>query len=102
MRIYIYILIMALTTYLIRMLPITVFRKEIKNKYVKAFLKYIPIVCLTAMTVPAIFMATEHLASGIAAFAVAVVLALCKRSLVVVAAGSCAAVFIIEWIITFI
>lgn len=99
MKIYSYILVMALTTYLIRMLPLTVFRKEIKNKYIKAFLKYIPVACLTAMTVPAMFMATENLASGIAAFAVAVVLALCKRSLVVVAAGSCAAVFITELIV---
>ncbi len=102
MSIYAYILVMALTTYLIRMLPMTVFRKEIKNKYIKAFLKYIPVSCLTAMTVPAIFMATEHLVSGIAAFAVAVILALCKRSLVVVAAGSCAAVFITELIISLI
>ena len=99
MRVLIYILIMALTTYLIRMLPLTVFKKEIKNKHVKAFLKFIPVVCLTAMTVPEMFLATGNLISGIIAFAVAVVLALNKRSLVVVAAGSCAAVFIAELII---
>ena len=97
--IYIYILVMALTTYLIRMLPLTVFKKEIKNRYIKAFLKFIPVCCLTAMTVPAIFMSTGYLISGIAAFLVAVVLALFKRSLVVVAAGSSAAVFITELII---
>lgn len=99
MRVFIYILIMALTTYLIRMLPLTVFKKEIKNKYVKVFLKFIPVVCLTAMTVPALFLATEHLISGIIAFVAAVILALNKRSLVIVAAGSCAAVFITELII---
>ena len=99
MRICIYILIMALTTYLIRMLPITVFRGEIKSKYLKAFLKYIPVACLTAMTIPAIFTSTEYLLSGIEAFLVAVILALCKRSLVVVAAGSCLAVLITEWVI---
>lgn len=97
--IYIYIIAMALTTYLIRMLPLTVFKKEIKNRYIKAFLKFIPVCCLTAMTVPAIFMSTEYLISGLAAFLVAVILALLKRSLVVVAAGSSAAVFITELII---
>ncbi len=97
--IYIYILVMALTTYLIRMLPLTVFKKEIKNRYIKAFLKFIPVCCLTAMTIPAIFMSTEYLISGIAAFLVAVILALFKRSLVVVAAGSSAAVFITEFLI---
>ena len=97
--IYFYLAAMALTTYLIRMLPLTVFRKEIKNRYIKAFLKFIPVCCLTAMTIPAIFTSTEHLVSGIAAFLVAVVLSLCKRSLVVVAAGASAAVFITEIII---
>ncbi len=97
--IYIYIIAMALTTYLIRMLPLTIFKREIKNKYIRAFLKFIPVCCLTAMTVPAIFMSTEYLLSGIAAFVAAVILALCKRSLVVVAAGSSIAVFITELII---
>lgn len=97
--IYLYLLAMAITTYLIRMLPLTVFRGEIKNRYIKAFLKFIPVCCLTAMTIPAIFTSTGYLASGITAFAVAVVLALCKRSLVVVAAGASAAVFVTELII---
>ena len=97
--IYLYIATMAITTYLIRMLPLTVFRKEIKNRYIKAFLKFIPVCCLTAMTVPAIFTTTGNLASGIVAFVVAVVLALYRRSLVVVAAGTSAAVFITELII---
>ncbi len=97
--IYLYLLTMALTTYLIRMLPLTVFRGEIKNRYIKAFLKFIPVCCLTAMTIPAIFTSTEYLASGIAAFLVAVILALCKRSLVVVAAGASASVFVSELII---
>lgn len=97
--IYLYIATMALTTYLIRMLPLTIFRGEIKNRYIKAFLKFIPVCCLTAMTIPAIFTSTEFLVSGIAAFLVAVILSLCKRSLVVVAAGASAAVFITEFII---
>ncbi len=97
--IYLYIVTMALTTYLIRMLPLTVFQREIKNRYIRAFLKFIPVCCLTAMTVPAIFTSTGYLVSGIAAFVVAVILALFKRSLVVVAAGASAAVFLTELII---
>ena len=100
--IYFYLLAMALTTYLIRMLPLTVFRREIKNRYIRAFLKFIPVCCLTAMTIPAIFTSTSHIVSGIAAFVVAVILALCKRSLVVVAAGTSAAVFITEIILKYI
>ena len=102
MSVYLYIAVMALTTYLIRMLPLTVFRKEIKNKYIRAFLRFIPVCCLTAMTVPAIFLATPHLISGIVAFLVAVVLAFFRRSLVVVAAGCSAAVFIVEILISLI
>ena len=100
--IYLYILAMALTTYLIRMLPLTIFKKEIKNRYIKAFLKFIPVCCLTAMTVPSIFTSTSYLVSGIAAFATAVILALCRRSLVVVAAGASAAVFTTEIILKYI
>ncbi|MBQ6816063.1 MAG: AzlD domain-containing protein [Clostridia bacterium] len=99
MNIYIYIAVMAVTTYLIRMVPLVLLKKDIKNKYFRAFLKYIPVCCLTAMTVPAIFYATNSIISGIAAFLVAVLLALFKRDLVTVAAGSCIAVFITEQIL---
>lgn len=102
MSIYLYIAAMALTTYFIRMLPLTVFRKEIKNKFIRAFLRFIPVCCLTAMTVPAIFFATPHLISGIVAFLVAVALAFFKKSLVIVAAGCSLGVFLTELIITLI
>lgn len=98
MGIYKYIAVMAITTYLIRMLPLTFFRKEIKNKYIKSFLKYIPVSCLTAMTVPAIFTATGNIVAGIAAFIAAVILALYKKSLVTVAAGCCAAVLLTDFL----
>ena len=96
MNLYIYILAMAVTTYLIRMLPLTVFRKPIKSRFVKSFLYYVPYAVLAAMTFPAILYGTEHMASGAAALIVAVVLALMKKSLIVVAASSCAAVFLTE------
>ena len=94
--IYLYILVMALVTYLIRMIPLTVFRKKITNTFICSFLYYVPYACLTAMTVPAVFYATQSLLSAFAGVTAAVVLACCKRSLVAVAAGACLAVFIVE------
>ena len=99
MKIYLYILVMAVTTYLIRMLPLVFFKKPIKNRFLKSFLHYVPAVCLTAMTFPAILSATENTISGAIGLAIAVLLALCKKSLMVVAVASCAAVFLAEWII---
>ena len=100
MSIYTYIFTMALTTYLIRVLPLTIFRKPIKSRFLRSFLHYVPYCCLTAMTFPAILYATEHLVSGAIALAVAVLLALKGKSMVLVAAGSCAAVFVAERIMT--
>ena len=99
MNTYIYIAVMAVTTYLIRMVPLVFFRKPIKNRFIRSFLAYVPCACLTAMTFPAILYATNAIISGAVALAVALVAALCKRSLVTVAALSCAAVFVTEWII---
>lgn len=96
---YVYIAVMALTTYLIRMIPLVFFRKEIKNRFVRSFLAYVPCACLTAMTFPAILYSTNAVLSGVIALAVALIAALCKRSLVTVAALSCAAVFVTELII---
>ena len=97
---YIYIAVMAIITYLIRMIPLVFFRKEIKSRFIRSFLAYVPCACLTAMTFPAILYATNAVLSGAIALAVALIAALCKRSLVTVAALSCAAVFVTEWIIT--
>ena len=101
MSIYTYILAMALTTYLIRMLPLTVFRKPIKSRFIKSFLHYVPYACLTAMTFPAILYDTTFMLSGAVALMVAVILAFRGKSLLTVALASCAAVFITERILTF-
>ena len=101
MKIYLYILVMAVTTYLIRALPLTLLNKPIKNRFIKSFLHYVPVACLTAMTFPAILTATEHMIAGAIGLAVAVVLALRKKSLIVVAVAACAAVFLTEQIIKF-
>ena len=102
MKIYIYVLVMAVTTYLIRALPLTLLKKPIKNRFLKSFLRYVPAACLTAMTFPAILSATDHMISGAVGLAVAVLLALKNKSLIVVAVSSCAAVFLMEQLMKFI
>ena len=101
MNLYIYILAMAVTTYLIRMLPLTVFRKPIRSRFVKSFLHYVPYACLTAMTFPAIIYDTTYIFSGIGALLVAVFLAYRGKSLLTVSLASCGAVFICERILSF-
>ena len=98
MNIYVYIGAMALTTYLIRMLPLTIFRRPIKSRFLRSFLYYVPYACLTAMIFPAILTGAGTLAAGIGALAVAVVLAYLGKGLVVVALSSSAAVFLINLI----
>lgn len=99
MSISLYILAMALTTYLIRVLPLTVFRKPIRSRFLRSFLHYVPYCCLTAMTFPAILSSTEHLAGGLAALGVAVFLAYRGKSLILVALSSSAAVLVVEGIL---
>ena len=101
MSLYAYILAMAVTTYLIRMLPLTVFRKPIKSRFVKSFLHYVPYACLTAMTFPAILYDTTYMLSGAAALLIAAILAFRGKSLLTVSLASCAAVFICERILEF-
>ena len=93
---YTYIFAMALTTYLVRMLPLTLLRKPIRSRFIRSFLHYVPYACLTAMTFPSILTSTSTLVSGIAALVVAVVLAYRKKPLIVVAVASSAAVLITE------
>lgn len=96
---YIYILVVAVVTYLIRVLPLTLIRREIKNRFLRSFLYYVPYVCLTAMTFPAILSSTASVISGAAALAVAILLAYRGKSLIVVALSSSAAVLIVEFIL---
>ena len=99
MSIYIYIFAMALTTYLIRVLPMTIFRKPIQSRFLRSFLYYVPYCCLTAMTFPAILSSTASILSGAAALIVAVVLAYRGKSLIVVALSSSAAVLLTQWVL---
>lgn len=91
-----YLAVMAGVTYLIRMLPLVLIKKKLKNRFLKSFLYYIPYAVLSVMTVPAIFTSTGSVVSATAGFVTAVILAYFERGLLTVAAFSCAAVFIAE------
>ena len=102
-NVYIYILVMAGVTYLIRMLPLVLFKKEITSSFIKSFLYYVPYACLAAMTFPAILTATSAgIISGAAALIVALIVAYKEKSLLTVAVCACAAVFIAERIMEFV
>lgn len=96
MSIYLYILVMAVTTYLIRAIPLTLLKKPIRSRFLRSFLHYVPTVCLTAMTFPAILYATDNMLSGAIGLIVGILLALKKKSLIVVAVAACVAVFLTE------
>lgn len=95
-NIYIYIFVMAGVTYLIRLLPLTFIRGEIKNNYIRSFLYYVPYVTLSVMTFPAILTATQSFWSALAAFIVAILVAYKGCSLIKVSAAACITVFLLE------
>ena len=99
MKVYLCIGVMTLVTYLIRVIPLTVFHKKIENRYIRSFLYYVPYTCLTAMTFPAILYATKSMASALAGVAAAVAFAFRVKSLVTVAAAACLAVFVTELVL---
>ena len=94
--VYLYIAVMAIVTYLIRVLPLTLIRKEKKNRTIRSFLYYVPYVTLAVMTFPAILSATGSIYSASAALIVGVLLAFKGRSLYQVAVFSCIVVFVLE------
>ena len=95
-NIYLYILVMAGVTYLIRMLPLVLSKKEITNIYIKSFLYYVPYACLAAMTFPAILYSTASIYSAMAGLLVAIIAAYRGKRLLTVALLACAAVLIVE------
>ena len=94
MSVIIYIAVMAGVTYLIRMIPFTLFRKKIKSPFFRSFLYYIPYAVLSAMTIPAIFYSTGNITTSVIGTVVAVALAYIKLPLIVVALAASAAAFI--------
>ena len=95
-RVYICILVMAVVTYLIRMIPVTFFRREITGRFMKSLLYYMPFACLAAMTFPAILTASGNIAGGVLALVAALVAAWKGRPLLTVALCACFAVFVAE------
>ena len=91
-----YLIVMAGVTYLIRVIPLVLVKKKIKNRLLNSFLYYIPYTVLAAMTFPAILYATGTYVSAVGGFIAAVLLAFKRQSLIVVAAGACAAVLFVE------
>ncbi len=95
-----YLLVMAGVTYLVRVVPFILINKKIENRFINSFLYYIPYTVLAAMTFPAILYATGNIVSAVAGLLVAIVISFRGRSLIIVAVGACAAVFITEAVLT--
>lgn len=93
-----YVLVMALVTYLIRMIPLTFFQKEIKSTFVKSFLFYVPYAVLGAMTFPAIFTSGGNLIPSIAGTFTALILAYKGKGLLTVAVAACVVVYVISFL----
>ena len=97
MKTYLYLFVMALTTYLIRVLPLTLIRKPIRNPFLRSFLYYVPYVTLAVMTFPAIMTVTQSPIAGAAAMVVGIVSAWCGLGLFPVSLLCCATVFVLEF-----
>lgn len=96
MKAWLYILVMALTTYLIRVLPLTLIRRPIRSVFLKSFLYYVPYVTLAVMTFPAIVHATQDPLAGAAALIVGIAAAWLGAGLFPVSVLCCAVVFVLE------
>ena len=97
---WLYIAVMAAVTYAIRVLPMTLIKKPIRNTFIRSFLYYVPYVTLAIMTFPAIIHATEQPLAGVLALVAGIVIAWCGADLLVVAVSCCGVVLITEWILT--
>lgn len=98
-NVYVYILVMAAVTYLIRMLPLALIRKPIRSRFLRSFLHYVPYVTLSVMTFPAILSATASPWSGLAGFVTALALSYKGKGLIVVSMCACAVVFLLELVL---
>ena len=102
MSVYIYILVMAVVTYLIRMLPLTLIQGRIRNRFVRSFLYYVPYACLMAMTFPAVFYGDYSFWAAAAGVAVAFFLALKGKGLMVVAVAASVTVFVVSLLVSYV
>ncbi|MCR5607067.1 MAG: AzlD domain-containing protein [Treponema sp.] len=93
---YIYIFTAFIVSYLIRVLPLTLLRKPMKNQFIRSFLYYVPYVTLAVMTFPAIIQAPQSSVAGIIALVIGIVLSYLGAGLLPVASVCCIAVFLAE------
>ena len=98
-NIYIYMLVMAGVTYLIRALPLVLVKREITSPFIKSFLYYVPYATLAAMTFPAVLDSTASVPSAVCGFGTALLLSYMEKSLLTVSLCSCGVVFVVEQII---
>lgn len=96
---FLYLLVMAGMTYLIRMLPLVLCKEKIRSRFIRSFLYYIPYAVLSAMTIPAIFYSTSCLLSAVLGLGVAILLAFFEKRLLTVAVGACGTVLLVESLI---
>lgn len=99
---FIYLSVMAGVTYLVRVIPLILVKKEITNKFLLSFLYYMPYAVLTVMTIPGIFFATTYTVSAVVGLIIAVILALRGKGLTTVAIVSCVGVLITELLIMYV
>ena len=95
-NVYIYLAVMFAVVYVIRVMPLTIFRKKIENRFIRSFLYYVPYITLAVMTFPAIVDATQSPLAGVAALVLGIVLAWLGAGLFPVAVSCCAIVFVLE------
>ena len=101
-KFFLYLLVMAGVTYLVRVVPYVLMKGEVKNRFFKSFLAYIPYTVLAAMTFPTLLSAPGNIYSAAAGLVVGVILAYFERGLLMVATGSCLAVLIADILIQFV
>ncbi|WP_164995852.1 AzlD domain-containing protein [Miniphocaeibacter massiliensis] len=98
-NIYIYILIMATVTYLIRAIPLTLIRKQIKNNFIKSFLYYVPFVTLSVIIFPDILYTTNSIFASITAFIIGIILSVKNLNMIITSVCMCLIVYILDFII---
>lgn len=99
MSMIIYIAVMAGVTYLVRVIPFTLFRKQIKSQFIKSVLYYLPYTVLSAMTLPAIFYSTGNLTTAVVGTVVAVIVALFDKPLIIVALAAALSALVTDFIV---
>ena len=98
-RVLISVAVMAIVTYIVRVAPLTLFRKQIKSKYIRSFLDYTPYAVLGVMTFPDVFTCTGSVYSAVAGTAVALILGYMRKGMVTVACSAIVVVYIVEMLL---